>query len=283
MTAGACRRFGALARLVRAPAALTVPGDVLAGAVSAGRRVDRAVFTTVAASTCLYWAGMALNDYADRDLDAVQRPERPIPAGAVSASTALAVATGLTATGLGLALLAGRRTAAVALPLAAVVWAYDLGLKDTAAGPLTMAAARALDVLVGGGHPAALPAAALIGGHTAVVTHLSRREVSGAERTVPATALGATGAIGVAAALGARSGWTTRALAGVYVAGCGRALVAAVREPSADRVRAAVGACINGLIPLQAAVLARAGSPAALPVAAAFPLAHLLARRVSPT
>ncbi|MEK8227549.1 UbiA family prenyltransferase [Oerskovia sp. M15] len=46
---------------------------------------------------------MALNDYADRELDAVERPERPLPSGRVSPEQALGVATGLTAAGLVLA------------------------------------------------------------------------------------------------------------------------------------------------------------------------------------
>ena len=38
---------------------------------------------------CLYWAGMAANDWADRELDAVERPERPIPSGRVAPRHAL--------------------------------------------------------------------------------------------------------------------------------------------------------------------------------------------------
>ncbi|WP_375373510.1 UbiA family prenyltransferase, partial [Micromonospora sp. ATA51] len=41
------------------------------------------------ASVLLYWAGMAANDWADRHLDAVERPERPIPSGRVSPPAAL--------------------------------------------------------------------------------------------------------------------------------------------------------------------------------------------------
>ncbi|MEV4021174.1 UbiA family prenyltransferase, partial [Nonomuraea angiospora] len=86
----------ALLELVRAPAALTVPGDVLAGATAAGTvRWPRAV-GLAASSVCLYWAGMALNDYADRALDAVERPERPIPSGRVRPGAALALACALT-------------------------------------------------------------------------------------------------------------------------------------------------------------------------------------------
>nr|BFE72579.1 hypothetical protein GCM10020092_058800 [Actinoplanes digitatis] len=93
---------------------------------------------------------MAANDWADRDLDAAERPERPIPSGRISAPAALGIAAGLTAAGLALAARAGgARALAVAGPLAAAVWAYDLRLKNTAAGPAGMAACRALDVLLG--------------------------------------------------------------------------------------------------------------------------------------
>ncbi|TWH65966.1 4-hydroxybenzoate polyprenyltransferase [Micromonospora olivasterospora] len=55
-------------------------------------------------------------------------------------------------------------------------------------------------------------------------------------------------------------------------------------DPSAGRVRAAVGAGITGLPALQGALTARAGAGLlGLAVAAAAQLARLLARKVSPT
>src|SRR5690625_4147629 len=132
-----------IAELVRLPAALSVPGDALAGAVAAGHLGWRTV-PLAASSTCLYWAGMALNDYADRELDAVERPERPIPSGRVSPGTALQVAGGLTAASLGLAAVAGRRALGVAVPLTAAVWAYDLLAKPTPLAPVVMASTRTL-------------------------------------------------------------------------------------------------------------------------------------------
>src|SRR5581483_1580159 len=97
-----------LAELVRAPAALSVPGDVLAGAAAAGTLAGPAGWGVrtcglCAASVCLYWAGMAANDWADRAVDATERPSRPIPSGRVPAGTALGVAAGLSAAGLTLA------------------------------------------------------------------------------------------------------------------------------------------------------------------------------------
>ncbi|NEA69061.1 UbiA family prenyltransferase, partial [Streptomyces sp. SID12488] len=137
-----------MVRLVRAPAALSVPGDVLCGAAAAGRPADARTLGTAASSVCLYWAGMALNDYVDAPLDAQERPERPIPAREIKRRTAFAAAAGLTAAGLALAAVSrGRRGLARAGALATAVWAYDLVLKDTPAGPAAMAAARGLDVL----------------------------------------------------------------------------------------------------------------------------------------
>ncbi|WP_344980642.1 UbiA family prenyltransferase, partial [Streptosporangium fragile] len=86
----------AVLELVRAPAALSVPGDTMAGAPAAGRRATPGL---AAASVLLYWAGMALNDWSDREIDAVERPERPIPSGRVSPRGALGLAAGLTGAG----------------------------------------------------------------------------------------------------------------------------------------------------------------------------------------
>ncbi|MDX2676560.1 SCO3242 family prenyltransferase [Streptomyces soliscabiei] len=288
-------RLADLAQLIRLPAALSVPGDILAGAVaSAGTARPRAV-ATMASSVALYWAGMALNDYADATVDAVERPERPLPSGRVARSTALATACGLTAAGLGLAALAGgRRALGVALPLTALVWAYDLRLKSTAAGPAAMAGARALNVLAGadpGRRSAAVPAALLVGAHTYTVTALSRHEVSGAPRGVPAaTLVGSTATALAAAALpslrrrspAARIGAAVGALG--YLASYGTAQARAAREPSAANVRGAVGTGIMSLMPLQAALTAGGGAVAlAGALAGAHPLARRLARKVSPT
>ncbi|QIP83671.1 UbiA family prenyltransferase [Streptomyces sp. Tu 2975] len=137
------------AELLRVSALFTVPGDALAGAASAGGRPNRGTALAVGASLCLYEAGMALNDWSDRDEDAIDRPHRPIPSGRISPRAALGAAGALTAAGLGLAARAGRPALAVATALSATVWAYDLHLKHTKAGPAAMAAARGLDLLMG--------------------------------------------------------------------------------------------------------------------------------------
>lgn len=280
----------AFLQLVRAPAALTVLGDTVAGAAAAGKPLRGKRLLLPLSSVSFYWAGMALNDWADRELDATERPERPIPSGRVSPEQALAVAGGLTAAGLGLARAAGGRdTLRLAIPLAAAIWAYDTVLKNTAAGPAAMAACRALDVLMGAGANArkALPSAIAVGGHTLGVTALSRGEVHGASTTTARTVLAGTGLTALTAATGARS-WRDRlgalAFTGVYATTVGRAQYNATQNPAAPQVRTATMAGIHGMVPLQAALAARRGSLlGAVVVAAALPIAKKLARKVSPT
>ncbi|MFE2909719.1 SCO3242 family prenyltransferase, partial [Streptomyces olivaceus] len=193
-------RAGAWAELLRLPALFTVPGDALAGAAAAGARPGPRTLLAIGSSLCLYEAGMALNDWADRAEDAVERPHRPLPSGRIRPAAALTAAGVLTGAGLALAAGAGRPALAVATPLAATVWAYDLALKHTPAGPAAMAAARGLDLLLGaaatgGGTRAALPSAALLGSHTLAVTAVSRRETTGGSVLAPLAALATTGAL----------------------------------------------------------------------------------------
>ncbi|MEO3814208.1 SCO3242 family prenyltransferase [Sphaerisporangium sp. B11E5] len=276
-----------LLELVRAPAALSVPGDVVAGAAAGGVLGPRTA-GLACSSVCLYWAGMAANDWADRRLDAVERPERPIPSGRVSANMALGTAVALTAAGVAVAGLAGgRRALAVAAPLAAAVWAYDVVAKNTPAGPLAMALCRGLDVLLGASPgtatAAALPPAATIAAHTYLLTTLSRSEVSGADPRLPAATLAGTVAL-TATTARAGAGTAPAALAGWYAAQFGVPQARAVADPSAGRVRDAVSAGIVSLPALQGALTARGGAPRlALALAAAAPLARRLVRKIAAT
>ena len=100
---------------------LTRPGNAVAagvltftGAFVAGNALSLpfAVAAAVVATVCATGAGNAVNDYFDRDIDRVNRPDRPIPRGAVSPRGALAFS-GL--------LFAVAVVAALTLPLAALV------------------------------------------------------------------------------------------------------------------------------------------------------------------
>jgi 4-hydroxybenzoate polyprenyltransferase len=292
-----------VAALVRLPAVLSVPGDVLLGAAASGNRLRPRTVALAGSSGLLYLAGMALNDWADREVDARERPQRPIPSGRVTPAFALGLAAGLTAAGVaGSAWAGGCSSLAVSLPLAGAVWAYDLRLKSTAAGPAAMAACRALDVLVGAGGGRlgpALPAAGVVGAHTLMLTMVSRHEVDGAgpgvaRRALATTAVvaGAAGALAWSRGRGRPSGPRSQAarlgaaaaLLGAYTASLVKAEVAAVRDPSPAHLQRVVGTGVLGLMPLEAGMVAAAGpAPAALAVAGAWPLARRMARKRSVT
>ena len=276
--------------LVRAPAALTVIGDTLAGGHAGGARFTGRRWLLPAASVLLYSGGMALNDYADRALDAEERPERPIPSGRVSAGQALAVVSGCFAAGLALAAAGGaRRGLGVAMPLVGAIVLYNTVAKSTPLGPLSMAVCRGLDVMMGaGGARRAVPAAATVALHTAGVTLQSRGEVHGGSIGVAGATLAITAASAVAAAVGdrgavdARSGATgvgTGGAAGTtstaWRIGATLATIAATAsflaatvptqlrtldDPSAGNVRTATRAGIGAMIPLQTTLVARTGA-----------------------
>jgi len=190
----------AWAELLRLPALFTVPGDALTGAAATGVRPNRRTLLAITSSLCLYEAGMALNDWADRTEDALERPHRPLPSGRIKPAAALTAAGALTVTGLALASRAGRPALAVAAPLAATVWAYDLALKHTPAGPAAMATARALDLLLGaaattGRIRPAIPSATALGTHTFAVTAVSRHETRGGTPLPALAALTTTAAL----------------------------------------------------------------------------------------
>lgn len=62
---------------------------VLLGVLIAGVEVTPILFLLVVAVFCITSAGNVVNDYFDRDIDAINRPKRPIPSGAVSIRGAL--------------------------------------------------------------------------------------------------------------------------------------------------------------------------------------------------
>ncbi|WP_306970493.1 SCO3242 family prenyltransferase [Streptomyces afghaniensis] len=309
-------RARAWAELLRLPALFSVPGDALAGTAAAGAPPNNRTLLAIGSSLCLYEAGMALNDWADREVDAVERPHRPLPSGRIRPAAALTAACALTGTGLALAARAGRPALAVAAPLAATVWAYDLGLKHTSAGPVAMGAARGLDLLLGatattGRTRQALPSAALLGTHTLAVTTVSRQEAQGGSPLAPLAALATTALLtrvvthrpsdhrGAAAhgLLGPRAtpppravlgrkptAHLTTALAAAYVAATARPYFHATLNPSPPLTQRAVGAGVRATIPLQAALTARStGTATALLIAALAPLGARFAKKVSVT
>jgi 4-hydroxybenzoate polyprenyltransferase len=151
------RRTLAWWQLLRAGNVFTAISNVIAGflIIEGAWTPVGPLLALIAASALLYEAGMVLNDAFDAELDAVERPERPIPSGRISRTAALTVGWSLLAGGVICAAVASWLAAAigpiiVATCLAVMVVMYDGGLKRTWAGPLAMGWCRTLNVLLGG-------------------------------------------------------------------------------------------------------------------------------------
>lgn len=149
-------RPGALAvhlRLGRVSNLPTVWTNVLAGAVLSGREPTGPVLAALAVALSLvYTGGMYLNDAFDREVDARERPERPIPSGLIGAGQVFAIGFGLLAAGVGGVAVAaaaspapGAWTAVVAaLALAGAVIYYDARHKRNPLSPVVMGICRVL-------------------------------------------------------------------------------------------------------------------------------------------
>jgi 4-hydroxybenzoate polyprenyltransferase len=149
-------RVVAVLQILRLPNVFTAIADVTMGfLVTHASLRPGGLFALLAAASCLlYLAGMVLNDVFDAEVDARERPARPIPSGRVPLATATALGWAMLASGIvfaGLAaFLAGNwRPVVVAAILAICVVLYDGTLKRTPLAPLFMGACRTLNVLLG--------------------------------------------------------------------------------------------------------------------------------------
>jgi len=175
--------------------------DVLAGYAVAGRANGAALPWLLAATMCLYAGGVVLNDFFDRELDAIERPERPIPSGRVPAPRAAALGAALLAAGMVAAARGTWPAGAIAAAIAVLVVLYDARLKRHAiAGPVNMGLCRGLNLLLGvAAVPAALagswPIAVISVVYIAAVTTVSRGEVHGGKAGAAAVALISLGGV----------------------------------------------------------------------------------------
>jgi 4-hydroxybenzoate polyprenyltransferase len=187
--------------LVRPANVATALADVLAGFAIAGLYDWPALPWLLVATACLYAGGIVFNDTFDRHLDAVERPERPIPSGRVPVAHAVALGAGLLGAGILAASLVTPEAAIVAGLIAAAVLLYDAWGKHVMfIGPVTMGLCRGLNLVLGmTARPEVIasswPLALLTVTYIAAVTTLSRGEVAGGKRPVAILALALLGAV----------------------------------------------------------------------------------------
>jgi 4-hydroxybenzoate polyprenyltransferase len=181
--------------LMRPANVLTALADVIAGFAIVGLVHAAALPWLLASTACLYAGGVVLNDVFDRRLDAVERPERPIPSGRVAAARAAWLGALLLAAGVGFSAGSGGVSVATAGAIALLVVTYDAAAKPHAVlGPATVASCRALNLWLGMTAAPAVAAAhwplvLLPFVYIVAVTAVSRGEVHGGARGIAALAL----------------------------------------------------------------------------------------------
>jgi len=279
-----------------------------AGAAGGGESDWLRMAGAACASVLLYATGLIQNDLAGAARDARQRPDRPIPSGAVRRKTAAAVMWLLTGSALLVAAAANVMAAFIlAVALLGLISLYNCvtsGLRVVR--PVNMGLCRGASLLLGaavvGGwpavtHPLVLVAAATLTLYVASVTAIAANETAevrvGWVRWAPAAAL-AAGLTAVMAvllcaqivagrgvnfvALAVALGLSATAVAGAGL--CGRKLVGLCSPELTART---VGMLVRRLVVVQAALAATAGAGGlwvAAGLLAAWLVAGLLARRL---
>jgi 4-hydroxybenzoate polyprenyltransferase len=271
------------ARLVRLPNVFTALADIGLGGFAAWATADGpppwpALALLLAASACLYSAGMVWNDFFDLEQDRRERPFRPLPSEQISLRRAAALGAGLLLTGVVFARLSGLRDGAfrpeplvTATALAGMILLYDGWLKRTWAGPVAMGACRFLNVMLGltltapgqWPWPTQVHVALVVGLYIVGVTWFARTEARRSNQTaLTAAAIVMLSALVLALAVPVwwPPGRTSPLFPYLLVAFgffLGVPLVAAIRQPMPKPVQAAVKRSVLGLVLLDA-VLATA-------------------------
>ncbi len=303
----------------RLPNLLTVPGDPMAGFLViwatglTSREREGTVWLTHwfswqllllagAISLLLYMSGLALNDWADRDIDAIERPGRPIPSGRVSARSVLLVGAGLQIAALMLATIIASPVLLVTAGLALLIVGYNFyGKRVAVAGLLCLGACRAGSFLLGavaagwwGQAEQATTILVAMAWIFALVVSISwiaageaKQRNIGLAIWAPTAILAAGGAWLIAHSFLAGANWEP--WVGLYliawqVARSVTFSLALRGYPKPAMVQGAVGQWLRGLLLLQAAIIiCLVGQQAAVPVFVAvmilFPLGGLLGKR----
>lgn len=152
-------------QLVRFPAVFTSMSDIFLGFLIThlSFHPTKHFFLLLGSSSCLYLAGMLFNDVFDREVDAKERPNRPIPSGRISLKSAIGFGIFLLVAGMGLAVLNDFsqtektfQSSLIASLLIVAIFAYDGLLKKTILGPVVMGSCRFLNVMLGASAAATL-------------------------------------------------------------------------------------------------------------------------------
>jgi 4-hydroxybenzoate polyprenyltransferase len=272
-------RLLAYAQLIRLPNVFTALADICLGLLTTAVLLQTpetarwwlAGGCLLAASACLYSAGMVWNDWFDLEQDRRERPFRPLPSERISTNLAVRLGGTLIVTGLAFAALAGLHAPvwdptalAIAVILVVTILLYDGWLKRTWAGPVGMGACRFLNVLLGlslwdealaswGLHVAAIVGLYIVG-----VTWFARTEARASRRkqlVAAAMVMAAALVLALTLPLWFSPGATSPLFVYLLVATgfvVGWPVYQAILRPTSPQVQAAVKQAVFGLVFLDA-------------------------------
>ena len=278
----------------------TVWTNTLAGvALAGGEPFSLASLLAAIGLSLLYVAGMYLNDAFDREIDAKERPLRPIPSGRIAADTAFAAGVFMLLGGIAIVTLAewtqvsepvDRGMAAIAaLALSAAIVFYDWHHKGNFLSPFFMGLCRVLAYVTAGYvvassiKPALLTAAFVSLSYLIGLTYVAKQEAfDRLERLWPLVFLSAP-LFYAATLFGRPTGGVLPVLFLLLTAWIGMALYFVARRRGGDVPRAVIS-LIAGIALVDAIFLAGIGHIGAASAAVlCFVITLLLQKRVSGT
>jgi len=270
-------------RLARVSNLPTIWSNVLAASVLAGGMDSTGLALVLLAMSALYTGGMVLNDAFDREIDARERPKRPIPAGEIALATVWSIGSGLLLVGVVILATFGLTSAFGGLALAAAILLYDAWHKGNPISPLIMGVCRAL-VYVG----TSFAAAAVLGVSTVgsalalllYVTGLTRAAKGGAFQSLPAAWPAVLLAAPVVFALSdGQADALSLAIAALFLVVVGQAIRRLRSGRTHDR-EAAIGILIAAIALADAVVAGSHGSPVLAVACVGFCFLTLALQRV---
>lgn len=259
-------RIWAYLQIMRPANIVTAWADILTGFAVTSLDNPLPLAWLLLATTGLYGGGVVFNDVFDAELDAQERPERPIPTGRASIHGATILGSSLLIVGVIAAAQVSVFSAVVAVSIAVAALVYDAWNKHHPVyGPINMGCCRGGNLLLG---MSAVPALfeerwflALIPiFYIAAITAISRGEVHGGKSSTGKVALLLLAIVlGGLLALGLLSNYFVIVALPFLVLFAGRVLppfVKATYDPSADTIRKAVKTGVLSLILLDATMAA---------------------------
>jgi 4-hydroxybenzoate polyprenyltransferase len=283
-------------QLLRPANLVTAVADILAGYCLAvwlaGSGTSTDLVWLCLSTLGLYGGGVVLNDFFDADLDAVERPERPIPSGRVRKSDVGWFGFGLLGLGVLAALPAGGSSWQIAAVVAGLTVLYNRFAKHHVfTGPLVMGLCRGGNLLLG---MSAVDEALAWGGVAAVpvayifaITLVSQGEVHGGGTWK--LYVGLLLFVAVQSVQGAWSFWGGSALLTLpflvlHAAFLYPPLFRAIQNSIGPNIGKAVKAGVISLILMDAAWAAATGQVwVALAIAALLPVSRFLAVKFAVT